>query len=203
MEVEFGAPKPLSQVLPVAQQEGAAEEAAAPAVEEDFKKVRLKFEGTEYVDFNYYAWHVEEPESEVVRVEEEDWPKRTAEEEAAWCIEKCIELLEFAPPEFSDIQLKLCGMGSWISNYRYKSKENFSYGKDVLPLEVGSIVDIEKFSDALSDLLYNQPGHRFSGMNCADACIILMSETDPEGLPPDWKAKLSQHDIALRKVIVP
>ena len=203
VEVEFGAPKPLSQVLPVAQQEGAAEEAAAPAVEEDFKKVRLKFEGTEYVDFNYYAWHVEEPESEVVRVEEEDWPKRTAEEEAAWCIEKCIELLENAPPEFSGIQLKLRGMGSWISNYRYKPKEHFSFGKDVLPLEVGSIVDIDKFSDALSDLLYNQPGHRFSGMNCADACIILMSETDPEVLPPDWKAKLSQHDIALRKVIVP
>ena len=141
--------------------------------------------------------------SQVVPVAQQDWPERTAEEEAAWCIEKCIELLENAPPEFSGIQLKLRGMGSWISNYRYKSKENFSYGKDVLPLEVGSIVDIEKFSDALSDLLYNQPGHRFSGMNCADACIILMSETDPEGLPPDWKAKLSQHDIALRKVIVP
>ena len=112
-------------------------------------------------------------------------------------------LLENAPPEFSGIQLKLCGMGSWISNYRYKSKEHFSFGKDVLPLEVGSIVDIEKFSDALSDLLYNQPGHRFSGMNCADACIILMSETDPEGLPPDWKAKLSQRESVLKKVIVP
>ena len=86
---------------------------------------------------------------------------------------------------------------------RYKSNENFSYGKDVLPLEVGSIVDIDKFSDALSELLVNQPGNRFSGMNCLDACIILISETDSEGLPPDWKAKLSQHDIALRKVIVP
>ena len=210
VEVEFGAPKPLSQVLPVAQQEGAAEEAAAPAVEEDFKKVRLKFKGAGTL--YYYAWHAEEPESEfgapmlasqVVPVAQQDWPERTAEEEAAWCIEKCIELLENAPPEFSGIQLKLRGMGSWISNYRYKSKEHFSFGKDVLPLEVGSIVDIDKFSDALSDLLYNQPGHRFSGMNCADACIILMSETDPEVLPPDWKAKLSQHDIALRKVIVP
>ena len=141
--------------------------------------------------------------SQVVPVAQQDWPERTAEEEAAWCIEKCIELLENAPPDFSGIQLKLRGMGSWKSNYRYKSKENFSYGKDVLPLEVGSIVDIDKFSDALSELLCNQPGNRFSGMNCLDACIILMSETDSEGLPPDWQAKLSQHDSFLRKVIVP
>ena len=141
--------------------------------------------------------------SQVVPVAQQDWPERTAEEEAAWCIEKCIELLENAPPEFSGIQLKLRGMGSWISNYRYKSKEHFSFGKDVLPLEVGSIVDIDKFSDALSDLLCNQPGNRFSGMNCLDACIILISEKDSEGLPPDWQAKLSENDSFLRKVIVP
>ena len=141
--------------------------------------------------------------SQVVPVAQQDWPERTAEEEAAWCIEKCIELLENAPPEFSGIQLKLRGMGSWISNYRYKSKENFSYGKDVLPGPMDTELELYKFAMAIAELVTDQPDDRFSGMNCLDACKQLISETDQEGIPPNWHDLLSQHGSWLEKAIVP
>ena len=135
--------------------------------------------------------------SQVVPVAQQDWPERTPEEEAAWCIEKCIELLENAPPEFNGIQLKLCGMGSWISNYRYGTEDHLPF------LVMPSDPNVQEFCMGICELLFNQPGNRFRGMNCLDACNTLFSETDGEGIPPKWHDLLSQHGKALEKELVP
>ena len=64
-------------------------------------------------------------------------------------------------------------------------------------------LELYKFAMGIAELVTDQPDDRFSGMNCLDACKQLISETDQEGIPPNWHDLLSQHGDFLAKAIVP